>query len=176
MKREIILLLSICVFASCANNKELSTRHDNIKLTISTTKDIVSDTANITIYFENNTDEEIFLLPAIGIIPGVRARSWWTDIFFQDTVQMRYPILVRESPPRKDEYFILKSGEKYIFDFDIDFRKLYRTWPPEEYYGGNTKYGEYSIKIIYRDTFRTHRKAFKGRVESNTIRLQYQKK
>ena len=38
----------------------------------------------------------------------------------------------------------------------------------------NDNYGEYSLKLTYYDSFRGHRKALKGRVESNVLTVTYE--
>jgi hypothetical protein len=180
---KILLFTSICVFASCAKNKMLLTeQHNNyaVKLIIQTAKDTVFDSINVTVFLKNNTGNDIYLLKT-SVIGGKvvfidNPSSWWKlNILFQDTIQMiPYPFIrVRMRHPRKEDYFLLKSEEIYTFNFDVDFTKLARE--PLEFGSINNNYGVYSVKLVYTDPFLVEKKAFRGKIESNVIRLMYKK-
>ncbi len=172
---RIFLLISMCVFTSCAN-KMLSTEYYNMKLTISTTTDTVFDTTNIAVSFENNTTNDIYLLNrGVVAVSDNQAYLWRLEVLFQDTILMMSPInfLSKIKRPTKEDYFLLKSGDKYTFNFDVDFSKLVQK--PYEFGNLNDDYGEYTLKLTYADPFLANKKAFRGIIESNEIRLLYKK-
>ena len=172
---RIFLFISMCVFTSCAN-KMLSTEYYNMKLTINTMPDTVFDTANIAVSFENNTTNDIYLLNReIVAVSDNQAYLWCLEVLFQDTILMMSPInfFSNIKRPTKEDYFRLKSGDKYTFNFDVDFSKLVQK--PYEFGNLNADYGEYTLKLTYTDPFLVDKKAFRGKIESNVIRLVYKK-
>jgi len=165
----------MCVFANCSN-KMLMTEHSNVnvKLSISTTKDVVYDTINIVVSFGNYSANDIYLLNKESVtISDNKAYTWTLKVLFQDTILMMSPInfLSRIRVPTKEDYFLLTSGEVFTFSFNVDFTRLARN--PLDFGKINNDFGEYTVKLIYKDPFLTHRRAFRGTVESNTIRVLY---
>ncbi len=173
MRHQIFSFALICFFASCIS-KKLSIEIDNPKLTINTTKDTISDFVNITVFLENNTTNDIYLLnKEVVTISRNRASPLWNlEILFQDTIPMIIPIFDPNFTPSKKDYVLLKSGDKHIFNFDIDFKTLIRE-DLHNFRELNNDYGEYSLRLTYKDSFLIDKRAFQGIIESNVISLLY---
>ena len=85
---KVFILTSICVFSSCAN-KMLIAEHNNVRLAINTTKDVVYDTISVSVSFENNSTDAIYLLKRdFFYISGSGVSLWSLEVLFQDTLQM----------------------------------------------------------------------------------------
>lgn len=168
-----LLLISICIFTSCAS-KIPSATHIDTKLTISAAKEIVSGIAHIAVSFESNSDIH---LPnkEVVTISNNQTHLWYLEVLYQDTTPMNSPInfLSNIKLPTKKDYFLLKSGDKYTFSFDVDFTKLAQK--PQDFGNTNADYGEYSLKLIYRGPIRIDRKIYEKETESNVVRLAYKK-
>ena len=59
MKQYCLFSIFMIIFTSCASKKLIE--YPDMKLTISTTDEIVSDSVNITVSFENNSADDIYL-------------------------------------------------------------------------------------------------------------------
>ena len=164
----------MCVFTSCAN-KMLLTKYDDVKLTINATQDTVFDTINITVCLENNTLNDFYLLNRREVaFSNNKGLPYRLEMFFQDTIPMAHLIFVNMGNITKKDYFLLKGGEIYTFNFDVDFKRFTRE-DLSNFRELNTDYGEYTLKLTYTDPFLVDKKAFRGKIESNVIRLVYKK-
>jgi hypothetical protein len=170
------------LFASCANL--LTKKHNsyNVSLTIHADRDTIFDMTNIIVSFENNSIEDIYLLNHQSVAISSWPRyEWDLEILFEGTEPMiSCPlILVNFASYVKDDYLLLKCGEKFTFNFGVDFNKLIREADELKFRNDicrNDNFGEYSLKLIYKDPIGNFRKRFRGKVESNEIKLSYRKK
>jgi hypothetical protein len=165
----------MCVFTNCANIRPVKGyKNDDIKLIINAEKDVFLDSFNIMISIENNTDSNITLLDnELVTTTNNKAYIWNLQILFNDTMSMVSPcnFFSRLKPITKDDYFILKSGDKYTFDFDIDFTELVHD--PINFGMTNENYGVYFICLSYYDSYRKNKNAVQGVIKSNIIKLLY---
>jgi hypothetical protein len=167
-------------------------RYENVNLKISTQKDTIDENVTIYVSFENNSTNDFYLLNDNDVTTSY---VWLLDIYFQDTIRKdAKAFCVLWSYPIKKEYVFVKSGEKYTFHFNIDFSKIVQKYLRESNYFDFRKgspnhsqdsykidcdYGVYSIKLSYADPYHNIfgcpivRKAFKGKIESNTLRVVY---
>ncbi|NSW46422.1 MAG: hypothetical protein HPY79_11470 [Bacteroidales bacterium] len=174
MWHQILILNMICLFSSCKTNNVLLSESNGVKLTISTTTNIVSDSINVMVSFENNTDNDFYFLNRNEVtISQNKAYAWNLEVLFKDTVLMISPIYFfsKISKPTKDDYFLLKSGEKYTFNFNVDFKKLVQD--ALEFGNLNKCYGKYSMRLVYRDEFCIIKNSIRKPIESNTIKVLY---
>ena len=165
----------ICLFASCKTNSVFLSESNGVKLTINTTANIFSDSINITVSLENNTNCDFYLLNRKEVtVSQNKAYAWNLEVLFKDTVLMISPIYLfsKISKPTKNDYFLLKSGDKYTFNFNVDFRKLVRD--ASEFGNLNKDYGDYAIKLVYKDAFCVIRNSINKKLESNTIKVLYE--
>ena len=168
------MFMFMFMFIGCSN-KMLLTEHNNMKLGISTTKDMVSDLVNINVSFENNTTNDFYFLNKRMVDFSQEKISMWNfKVFFQDTIPMTTSTLINYGRVSEKDYVLFKSGEKYTFELSIDLETLTRE-DLSKLGNVNADYGEYSLKLIYSDPFLVKKKAFKGRIESNVIKVIYQK-
>lgn len=147
-----------------------------MKLTINTTNEIVSCSTVLIVSLENNSTYDVYLLNKEDVtISDNKAYVWNLEVLFQDTIPMVSPVnfLSKNRIPKKDDYFLLKGGDKYTFSFDIDFAKL--ATKPSEFGNKNDRYGVYSLKLRYKDSLLIDKGAFRGVIESNEIKLLYEK-
>ncbi len=168
----------VCVFARCATSNGLLTQNDSVKLTINTPKETISDTVNVIVTFENNTTEDFYLInKRFTRISADITFMWNLKIFFQDTIPMIIPQLINHGRVQKEDYILVKSGDKYVFDVDVNFRKLIRKDSRDyrKFTTLNSDYGEYSLQLNYKDPFLVHKQAFRGKVESNEVKVMYRK-
>jgi len=178
---RIIFTAMMCALVSCTSKYNLtipSHQFDNVNLSISTQKDTIDDFITINVSFENNSRKDFYLSGRkhVGISGCDRESLWNLDIYFQDTI-MYPPVIFSDLNLQKEDYFPLKSGEKYMFNFDVDFKKLYQE-NVRDITKRNKYYGEYSLKLSYEHSNRRnwllkHRKAFEGRIESNVVTVMY---
>jgi len=177
MWHQIFLITLMFVFSSCSNKMSITEYNNiNVELRINATAKIVYDTININVCFENNTSTDIYLLRRENVtISENRAYVWNFEILFQDTILMVSPFnfLSKIKTPTKKDYFILSSGEMYNLNFSVDFSKLVKN--PIDFGNINNDYGEYSLKLTYKDPFVIDQRAFRGEIESNVIKLLYKK-
>lgn len=175
MRYRIFLFISICIYTSCTKKMFQTEYNSDIKLIINVSTDIVFDTINITVSFENNTTSDLYLLNErfVEISPN-RTSMWNLKIFFQDTIPMLTPMLINYGIIMKNDYILVKSRDKLIFNFHVDFRILIREFIPN-FRKLNDDYGEYVLKLVYADPFVINKKAFRGIIESNEIKLLYKK-
>jgi len=178
MRHKIILIPIICISVSCGTYKPIVLpQNDDIRLTISTHQNTVNDTVTIYISLENNTHNDLYLLNLnrkFLSISNPKTTMWNLEIFFQDTIRMKEEmrmLINYGTRSRKDDYILLKSGEKYTFHIKVDFSTLVRS---SGYMSGvlNTDYGGYSMRLVYKDLYYSI-KAFRGRIESNVIGVLY---
>ena len=176
MWHRIILFNLMWILVSCTTNKMLLTQYHNVKLTINTTKDIVYDTINVNISFENNTTDDLYFLDnkMVTVSRNISSPLWDLEILFQDTILMIAPIFDKYSTPTKADYILLKSGDKYTFNYNVDFRMLMREYQ-YVYRELSDDYGEYSMQLTYKDKFLKDKRAFRGKIESNVIKVIYKK-
>lgn len=173
---QIMLLNIICFFASCKTNSMLAPEYKDVKLTINTTANIVSDSINITVSLENNTNSNFYLLNRKEVaVSQNKAYAWNLEVLFKDTVLMISPIYFfsKISKPTMNDYILLKSGNKYTFNFNMDFNKLVRT--PSEFGSINDDFGEYTMKLKYKDPFCIVKDAIKEEFESNVLKVTFKK-
>lgn len=176
MRNLAILLFLTLIITSCdVSNYILSPQLNDIKLTISTPRDTIYDFAIINVSIENNTIDDLYLLDKrFCDISRPKATKWNFEIFFQDTIRMITPMLINHGGRRKtkENYVLIKSGDKYNFYFSVDFGDLL---PSSRYMASqsNNDFGEYSMKLSYHDCLRYYMKAFQGRIESNVITVVY---
>jgi len=150
---------------------------ENISMTLLEIDTIISKDYLIICVVTNKSNIDIALLNRPDITTNESSEFiWYAEIHFKETEKQKmlpFPLLGDFKMPDSSEYIILKPKEKKEFKFKIDFSKLEDKSEaiPIEY--NNTDYGEYSIKLVYKDSFCKHKKANKQRIESNTIKVIY---
>jgi len=164
----------ICLFASCKTNSVFLSESNGIKLTINTPINIISDSINITVSLENNTNSDFYLLNRKEVTISQNTCGWNLEVLFKDTIPMISPILWSKiSIPTKNEYFLLKSGDKYTFNFNVNFNELVRI--PSIFGSNNDDFGEYKMKLKYKDPFCIVKDAIKEEFESNELKVNFKK-
>jgi hypothetical protein len=162
----------------------------DVKLTIHVATDTVFDKVNIIGSFENHSINDFYLINHnrylyeneyiyISYWPKF---EWYLEILFSDTIQMNNcPLIIAKIlVGERDDYLLIRSGEEYVFNFDVNFVNLTRETDAEYWTCNNVDFGEYIIRLTYNrdgDSFvGGFRKKFRGKVESNKIRIIYKEK
>lgn len=104
----------MCFFINCAN-KMLPTEYGDVRLTIHTPYDTISDSVNVIVSCENYTTNDLYFLNKrfVAFSQG-RTSMWNLKIFFQDTIPMTTLTLINYGTVSKKDYVLLKSKEKSL--------------------------------------------------------------
>ncbi len=178
-----LLLLFIIVFGiSCetaktqTGNMERLLEQVNFKISIVDT--IITKELRINCKLSNNSKKEIAILGRFDIATMESPECvWHANIFFKGNGEEKMlPIILLGDfkLPISEEYIIINPSEYYEFIFTLDFDNLGDSSKFSTEHK-NTDYGEYSIKISYKDVYCNHEYALKGQIESNKIMVTYKK-
>lgn len=152
---------------------------NNVRLFISPIDTITSSRLNINCRFLNENNVDVAILGRYDVTTMDASEFvWQAEIIYRKNGKHKispFVLLGNLKLPTEDEYIIIKPGETKVFNLTFNFDKLEDKSEiiPTEF--NNTDYGEYSLKLIYKDTYCRHDKAIEQQIESNTIKVTYKK-
>ena len=159
------------VFSFCEDNTSI----DNVELTISVCQTKVVDSLFITVVFENNTETDLSILNRQSVSTSNNPLlAWNLSILYHDSIIFVSPLrFINVIKPTREEYIVIGHGDSYAFTFCVNFAKLVPKPLESEYVNLNRNYGEYSVKLTYKDPFCIGKNVIREKIESNLIRLLY---
>lgn len=181
-KKHVIMSLFICmlnilfVTTSCSKNDMDLIDISKIDFTINSVKELVDDSLKINVSIENKSGIDFYLLNKQEVsMSNNPAFVWNLEIYYSDSILMISPVnfFDKLSKPTDMDYYYMKNGGKYTFSFKVDFNKLVRT--PSDFGSINDDFGEYSLKLTYKDPFCIVKNALNEQIESNVIKVIYKK-
>jgi hypothetical protein len=177
-----VLIISILICVCCSNvnvlinnkNFELS---KGVNLVISYSDTTISKELLIRCMLINHNTKDIAFLGRNNITT-IESWTfvWYAEIIYKGSGKQKmgpFVLLGDFKLPTTDEYIVIKPGEDKNFSFKFNFNELVdKSDLPIKVYI-NKDYGEYSIKITYKDSFCKHGDAISGPIESNTLNIIY---
>lgn len=157
----------------------ISVNKDSVILTIKPYTYEFADSLFITVTIKNKTSKDFFIIKYKSVtMSSSPSYVWDLLIMFNDSIRMISPINFFDprsylTPPAKEYYSLVKGGDIYTFDFYVDFTRLVRTTSKFGFGPLNIDYGEYSMKLIFKDRYCNIKDAFCEQIESNIIKVNY---
>jgi len=146
----------------------------NLELVVEAEPKIVYDTVHFAVSFENKLTTDVSLLSKNSVtFSDDNIPAWRWEVFFQDSILMTPPFMFisRWRKPTKQDYFLVKPGDSYKMKFSLDMSSLRRGNPLFSH--PNQDYGEYSIRLFYKDRFCVAKNAYRGKIYSNVVKVTY---
>ncbi len=163
-----IWIIFKCAIVSCLAQSV----SNDIRLTIYTNHDKITDSLRITVVLLNKSKDD-FLIENDNTVEKMafNHKMQWELEIFKDSIRKVIPQII--FPGLESEFFHLKKNTAYMFDFYIDFRLLISS--PLEIGQENQDYGEYFLQIRFNPTKKVEKKknGLKISLVSNKVKVFY---
>jgi hypothetical protein len=172
LPNQFIKYILLFVLCGCSFNKSLSTISENLVLDISTSTNTVklnNPVLKLQVKIKNTSDKNVFVLDR-NDLGNTSLFTYQIAIYNNNKLFYIQESLIKRKIPNKHDYIKIIAGDSVSKQFEIDFSKLYSK--ASEILNSNKKYGNYSIQIIYNDSYNKHHNSAL-QLASNIIDVNY---